>query len=201
MTAAFNLAQLANNLNTSGQLDATDGLNGIVPVANGGTGRSTITANNVILGNGTSAVGLVAPGTSGNALISNGTTWTSGGISKLSTASGTAPSFSVRAYVYFNGTLNTSGSVDTSNTARFLYASGNVTSVVRTGQGNYQVNFTTEMPRSDYLILPLQVNSAGNANFETALDNNNAQTTTYASVTVVQGAGRYDGQGGIAIMC
>lgn len=34
MTQAFNLAQLANNLNTSGQLDATDGLNGLVANAN-----------------------------------------------------------------------------------------------------------------------------------------------------------------------
>lgn len=34
MTQAFNLAQLANNLNTSGQLDATDGLTGLVANAN-----------------------------------------------------------------------------------------------------------------------------------------------------------------------
>lgn len=47
------------------------------PVASGGTGLSTLTANNVILGNGTSAVQFVAPGTSGNVLTSNGTTWTS----------------------------------------------------------------------------------------------------------------------------
>ena len=41
MTQAFNLGQLANNLNTSGQLDATDGLVGAVPIANGGTGATT----------------------------------------------------------------------------------------------------------------------------------------------------------------
>lgn len=46
-------------------------------VANGGTGSTTLTANSVILGNGTSAVQFVAPGTSGNVLKSNGTTWTS----------------------------------------------------------------------------------------------------------------------------
>jgi hypothetical protein len=48
-----------------------------VPVARGGTGATTLTANNVILGNGTSAVQVVAPGSSGNVLQSNGTTWTS----------------------------------------------------------------------------------------------------------------------------
>jgi hypothetical protein len=48
-------------------------------VADGGTGASSITANSVVLGNGSSALSgnLVAPGTSGNVLTSNGTTWTS----------------------------------------------------------------------------------------------------------------------------
>ena len=48
-------------------------------VADGGTGASSITANSVILGNGTSTLSgnLVAPSTSGNVLTSNGTTWTS----------------------------------------------------------------------------------------------------------------------------
>ncbi len=41
MTQAYNLSQLANNLNTAGQLDATDGLVNAVPVANGGTGATT----------------------------------------------------------------------------------------------------------------------------------------------------------------
>ena len=46
-------------------------------VSDGGTGRSTLTTNNVLLGNGTSAINFVAPSTSGNVLTSNGTTWTS----------------------------------------------------------------------------------------------------------------------------
>lgn len=40
MTQAFNLAQLANNLNTSGQLDATDGLSGLVATANLASGTA-----------------------------------------------------------------------------------------------------------------------------------------------------------------
>lgn len=48
-----------------------------VSVSNGGTGAATLTSNNVILGNGTSAVQFVAPGTNGNILTSNGTTWQS----------------------------------------------------------------------------------------------------------------------------
>jgi hypothetical protein len=46
-------------------------------VAHGGTGASTHTANNVLIGNGTSAITSVAPSTSGNVLTSNGSAWTS----------------------------------------------------------------------------------------------------------------------------
>ena len=72
-------------------------ITGILSVTNGGTSTSTLTANNVLLGNGTSAVQVVAPGTTGNLLTSNGTTWTSaaaastyiGGRGQVFTADGT----------------------------------------------------------------------------------------------------------------
>lgn len=61
------------------KIDASvlDTLNPPLSIGSGGTGLSTITANSVMLGNGTSAIQLVAPGTSGNVLKSNGTTWIS----------------------------------------------------------------------------------------------------------------------------
>ena len=49
----------------------------VLPVASGGTSLATLTANNVILGNGTSTPLFVAPSASGNVLTSNGTTWAS----------------------------------------------------------------------------------------------------------------------------
>lgn len=58
-------------------LPLTSGVTGTLPVANGGTGAASLTANNVILGNGTSPVQVVAPGTNGNVLTSNGTIWQS----------------------------------------------------------------------------------------------------------------------------
>ena len=58
-------------------LPLTTGVTGTLPVANGGTSLATLTANNVILGNGTSSPLFVAPSTSGNVLTSNGTTWQS----------------------------------------------------------------------------------------------------------------------------
>ena len=62
---------------TLGSVSLTSQITGTLPVANGGTGATSMTANYVVLGNGTSAVQLVAPSTSGNLLTSNGTTWQS----------------------------------------------------------------------------------------------------------------------------
>ena len=67
----------AATLTNATGLPLTTGVTGTLGVANGGTGATSLTANNVILGNGTSAVQTVAPGTSGNVLVSNGTTWVS----------------------------------------------------------------------------------------------------------------------------
>ena len=58
-------------------LPLTTGVTGTLPVGNGGTGATTLSANAVLLGNGTSAVQTVAPGTTGNVLVSDGTTWVS----------------------------------------------------------------------------------------------------------------------------
>lgn len=66
--------QAANNVSITG--GSITGITDLA-VADGGTGASSFTANNVLLGNGTSAFQTVAPGSSGNVLTSNGTTWTS----------------------------------------------------------------------------------------------------------------------------
>jgi hypothetical protein len=52
-----------------------------VGVGYGGTGQTSLTADNVILGNGGSAVKFVAPGVSGNVLTSDGSSWVSQAIS------------------------------------------------------------------------------------------------------------------------
>ena len=75
--ARTNLSAASSGANSD--ITSITGLTTALTVAQGGTGRATLTANNVVLGNGTSAVQFVAPGTSGNVLVSNGTTWTSGG--------------------------------------------------------------------------------------------------------------------------
>jgi hypothetical protein len=65
------------NAMLAGSIDLTSKVTSTLPIANGGTGAATLTVNNVLLGNGTSAVQTVAPGTTGNVLTSDGSTWTS----------------------------------------------------------------------------------------------------------------------------
>jgi hypothetical protein len=48
-----------------------------LPVASGGSGAATHSANGVLLGAGTGALTTAAPGSSGNVLTSNGTVWAS----------------------------------------------------------------------------------------------------------------------------
>jgi len=178
MTAALNLGLLGNNVNTSGQVSLTAGVSGTLPVANGGTGAATLTANNVLLGNGTSALQVVAPSTSGNALVSNGTTWVSGNVARLSTAAGSAPSYSARAWVNFNGT----GTVA-------IRASGNVSSITDNGTGDYTVNFTTALSDANYAIVGFATNSnnttpAGNMTY----GNDFAPTASSFSVKTIVSA-------------
>ena len=71
--------QLVNNIIYGGSITNGNIVSLTTPLSasNGGTGAATLTANNVVLGNGVAAVQFVAPGTSGNVLASNGTTWAS----------------------------------------------------------------------------------------------------------------------------
>jgi hypothetical protein len=100
-TSAFTAAtgaQIATAIGTDAVTNATNATNAVnvtstVPVNKGGTGSTSLTANNVLLGNGTSAVQAVAPGAIGNLLTSDGTTWTSAtpaasGVTSVATGNG-----------------------------------------------------------------------------------------------------------------
>ena len=64
------------------------------------------------------------------------------GVSKLDTATGSAPSYSARAWVNFNGTSVVA-----------INASGNVTSITDNGTGYYTVNMTTAMSDTNYALV------------------------------------------------
>lgn len=57
--------------------------------------------------------------------------------------SGSAPIFGVRAWVNFDGTTNVAGNCT-------IRSSGNVSSVTDLGTGTYRINFTTNMPDTNY---------------------------------------------------
>ena len=70
----------SGNLTLGGTLSNVDlaaAVTGTLPVANGGTGATTLVANSVLIGSGTSAISTVAPSTTGNVLTSTGSAWAS----------------------------------------------------------------------------------------------------------------------------
>jgi len=81
----------------------------------------------------------------------------------LSTASGSAPSYSARAWVNFNGT----GTVA-------IRESGNVSSITDLGTGYYTINFTTAMPDANYSI----VGNTNGYDFVTFASGGPSQTTS-----------------------
>jgi hypothetical protein len=126
--------------------------------SSGGTGQSSLTANNVILGNGTSGVQFVAPGTTGNVLTSNGTTWTSAAAAGGGFAAGTAILFAQtsaptgwtkstthndKALRVVSGTASSGGSVAFST----AFASQGVSGTV----GNTTIS-TNEMPSHTHVL-------------------------------------------------
>lgn len=141
-------------------------------VASGGTGLSTLTADNVILGNGTSPVQFVAPGSSGNVLRSTGTTW----------ASGAVPAGGTTGQVQFNSSGNLLGN------SSFTYNAG--TGAVTATSFNGSGAGLTSIPNSATTATSTNTGSAivardASGNFSagtiTATLNGNASTATTAS--------------------
>jgi hypothetical protein len=71
---------------------------------------------------------------------------------KLSGAqTGAAPIYGCRAWVNFDGTRNEADTGASTNGANVkIRASGNVTSVLKNGTGDYTITFTTAMPDTNY---------------------------------------------------
>ena len=71
---------------------------------------------------------------------------------KLSGAqTGSAPIYGCRAWVNFDGTRNEADTGSATNGANVkIRASGNVTSVLKNGTGDYTITFTTAMPDANY---------------------------------------------------
>jgi len=109
------------NADTSDGLKLTSDTSGEIQFQSGGVTKAGVNATG-LTGDGSQLTGLPAA-------------------SSLTTASGSAPSYSARAWVSFNG----QGTVA-------IRASGNVSSITDNGVGQYTLNFTTAMPDANYCV-------------------------------------------------
>jgi hypothetical protein len=108
--------------------------------------------------------------------------WVDGFVPNKLNAGGSAPLYAARAWVNFNGT----------NAA--IRASGNVSSVVRNGVGDYTINFATAMPDPNYGFWGSVQNqhNGGFQNGTVARDLGGAQTTASLRISVREGASTVD---------
>ena len=164
-------AAVTGTMSVSGATTLTGGLNTPLAVTSGGTGVATSTGSgaNVLSTSPTLVTPLLGTVTSGNISACTSTsmvlvtpvlgTPTSGNLANctgipapaaLSTASGSAPSYSERAWVNFNGTGTPA-----------IRASGNVSSITDNGTGDYTVNLTTAMADTNGTVVGASVETIG----------------------------------------
>jgi hypothetical protein len=178
--------QLVNNIVYGGSI--TNGtivsLTAPLSAANGGTGLSTLTANNVVLGNGVATVQFVAPGTSGNLLTSDGTTWTS------ATPAIVAPTAIGQVPFSTNGTSYTATQKITQMTA---VASTSGTSIDFTGIPSWVKRVT---------VMFNGVSTSGTSLVQIQLGTSSGVVTTgYASVATTASGGVVTGTSTSAFLC
>ncbi len=147
----------------SGTIKIFDAANGNIEITPNGTGVVKLdglsyptadgSANQVIKTDGSGVLSFATPS-----------------VASLSTASGSAPSYSARAWVNFNGT----GTVA-------IRESGNVTSITDNGTGDYTVNFTTAISDVNYATIANAGPSVAAGNYAVA---HYANSGTYSTSAV-----------------
>jgi hypothetical protein len=166
---SLNATVTGSSLTSVGTLTAGTWNASTIGAQYGGTGSANLTAENVILGNGASAVKVVAPGTANNVLTSNGTTW----ISQAPAASGgfdagtvmlfgqtTAPTGWTKDSTNYNnsglrvvtGTASTGGSVDFTTAFASQTPSGSVSISAISGSAGATTLSTPQIPSHTHTI-------------------------------------------------
>jgi len=180
---------------TSGSLVATTNIpvanaTGTLAVANGGTGLTTIPAGNVVIGNGTSALYGVAPGTAGNVLTSIAGVWTSNAVvggggspggSTTQVQFNNAGSFAGDANLTFSGSTLTSANLIVSNLtaslAVFSSATKQLVSNPITGTGSVVMNASPIITSPSLITPALGSPTSGNMAATTSIPVANATGT------------------------
>jgi hypothetical protein len=195
---------------------------GTLSVARGGTGANTLTANNVLLGNGTSAPLEVAPGTNGNVLTSNGTTWQSSAPTTGANPAGSGSELQFRSDATTFGaatnssvsggaiTLGAAEALGTTSTARLTLANTTAAaagaqqvspSIVLEGQGwKTTATAASQTVRFRENVLPVQgtTNPSGTWRLQSEINNSGTWldnlTLTSAASIMLLGAGNGTGE-------
>jgi hypothetical protein len=136
-------------------------LSGTLVVGNGGTGATSLTSNGLVYGNGSSAVGVTAAGTTGQVLI--GTTgsapsWTAlSGVAVTSFSAGTTgltPSSATQGAVTLGGTLGTTNG----GTGLSSYAKGDI---LYASAANTLVQLNSPSVQSVLQLTPISLGGTG----------------------------------------
>ena len=168
------------NVNTSGN---AANVTGLVAVANGGTGTGNLPGG-VLIGNGTSAITSLAPGTSGNVLTSNGSSWAS-----------TAPTAGGGALIRAPQILTSGTSYTTPANCNSIYVEvvgggggsggGNSSTCGGGGGGGYAAKYFTVTPSTTYTYAVGAAGATGGTNG----NGGNGGNSTFAGSVTITGSG------------
>lgn len=189
-TANYALTTNGSGVSTWAQISLTAGVTGILPVANGGTGQSTLAINGVLIGNATSGVSVTATGSAGQFFVSQGAlanpTWT--------TATFPTTAGPVGTILRSDGTnwVATTATYPATSAAGTIIASGSANTLTATASPTLGVQQTSQ----GSMVL---ANTAAGA-FSTTIQSSNSATAAWTlTLPVTAGSAGYvlntDGSG------
>lgn len=185
ITIGNTAVQLGNTISTFNNVTLVNAtvtsLSTPITAGQGGTGLATLTANNVLIGNGTGSVTFVAPGTSGNVLSSNGTAW-------VSTAAGSS------GFPITIGNTSVAASSTTTAVGNLTLNNANVTSGTVTGS---TITSTVTMSASGNAYMTIATLTDGATITPNFGANNNFTVTLGGNRTLANATNLTAGQSGI----
>ena len=195
-TTAGILHNDATSLVTSSQVSLTGDVINILPVPNGGTGKSSITTNNLIYGNGAGAVNLLAPGVTTGALLMN-TTAGAPSWSTLTTLPSTAGVLPIANGGTNSGTALTNNKIMVSSGGQVVEGSAGTTTTVLHGNAlglptygqivNADIaNSTIDLTSKVTNVLPVLNGGTGQSTYtdgQLLIGNTTGNTLTKATLT------------------
>ena len=175
-------------------LPLTTGVTGVLPVANGGTGNSTLAAHGVLVGEGTSAVAVVSPGTAGQVLTSNGAS--ADPTYQTFAASGTVTAGTAGQIAVYNGTTSVASGVTASmNNTKLTSLADGASSGDAVNFGQLQGAFSNIVINGGFEIWQRNTTFSNPANATYCSDRWAVRTTQASTATVSREAAAIDSVG------